>query len=633
MRPHMTSESTKMLRRTIASGRSCLECSRRKIKCDRSLPCSYCMKVRVQCGYPPVRQVRTSPSPVDADILGRVERIEETLQTLERGLVEIRGLLQIRPAEVQGVRRTLSSESQTHEILSPGNNLAAIIHDPRGDGENRISLSGGSDGLNGAPKPLHPSAVGILSLWQHYLENVDPVLKIFHVPTVQKRLIGVVQRPMDLDSITECLLFAIYYGAVVSLPSGTCQDEYGEEKQTLLQRYRTGVERILALIIPMKLSDITILQAFMIYLICGRNDTQGPDTKKLLPTAIEMAFRNKIHLEGASLDLSPFETEMRRRLWWQIFVLDIRTAEDQGSEPLISSSSFTIKVPSNIDEANLHPEMSRAPSNNPAKTEMLFTLIRIEGSSFARQIVFSDKFCRDNSYDILSVDQKCEAINQFRNRIEKQYLSNCDGTIPLDFVTAASIRLILVKLKLTVCRPLLGTSVWGLVRKVRNYREIAVEILRKALALREYERGTRWLWLFQTYIEWDALALILVDLCVSRLGDQADEAWEMVERVHDYWKGKSHGRYDRRWGHIEELRIRALSFRDSMMEGSSSLEMSVEDQSQALGMTPVSLSPSLGAGTSKELVESENVELPGTGTACQWSTTAFEHYFHALDWI
>lgn len=54
-------------------------------------------------------------------------------------------------------------------------------------------------------------------MWQVYQENVDPILKILHVPTTTK-LIREVRTSLDnLTPSTEALMFSIYYAAITSL--------------------------------------------------------------------------------------------------------------------------------------------------------------------------------------------------------------------------------------------------------------------------------------------------------------------------------------------------------------------------------------------------------------------------------
>lgn len=44
----------------------------------------------------------------------------------------------------------------------------------------------------------------------------------------------------------------------------------------------------------------------------------------LLGVAVRIGQGLGLHRDGTSLGLSPFEIEMRRRLWWNIVVLDAR---------------------------------------------------------------------------------------------------------------------------------------------------------------------------------------------------------------------------------------------------------------------------------------------------------------------
>jgi hypothetical protein len=72
-----------MSRRLVTPGRSCLECRRRKIKCDRSLPCGYCVRVRNKCEYPSLPPSKNSESHHSINLASRVEH-EHTLQPLHR---------------------------------------------------------------------------------------------------------------------------------------------------------------------------------------------------------------------------------------------------------------------------------------------------------------------------------------------------------------------------------------------------------------------------------------------------------------------------------------------------------------------------------------------------------------------
>lgn len=328
-------------------------------------------------------------------------------------------------------------------------------------------------------------------------------------------------------------------------------------------------------------------------------------------------------------------------------------------------SQFKNKFPSSINDADLDPDISEIPKAQPGKSEMLFSLVRLETSYFTRLVLFSDQFTKKNSYPTISASQeKCEAIDRFKERIELEYLSHCDTSIPLDFVTAESSRLIIAKLKLTVTKPRDRESQQVLTQE--SFRETCTEILRRAKELRLHERSKQWLWLFQTYIEWDALTYLLISLSISPLGDGVDTAWTAAEEVFQYWDLFSDSRGCTRWSRIVDFHTRALTVREMALSdpgffgpssnGDRHLEDSESIATERLEPIPSAdtmASPALNAASQAierldPSVESqrsfnrmsenqcaeaarEPLDIPTSGTACQWSAALFEQYFDILN--
>ncbi len=66
-------------------------------------------------------------------------------------------------------------------------------------------------------KALHPLPSQIPFYWQAFLENVQPLVKILHTPTMNK-VIKEVQNNLDsLSKSTEALMFAIYFATITSM--------------------------------------------------------------------------------------------------------------------------------------------------------------------------------------------------------------------------------------------------------------------------------------------------------------------------------------------------------------------------------------------------------------------------------
>lgn len=113
----------------------------------------------------------------------------------------------------------------------------------------------------------HPPAIQIIQLWQVYLNNVNPLLKLTHTPTLQERIIEATANISKVSKSLEALMFAIYFMAVTSLTDEEVRHTFSQEKALLLQRYYTACQQALINGGFMRNPDLTLLQAFLLYLV------------------------------------------------------------------------------------------------------------------------------------------------------------------------------------------------------------------------------------------------------------------------------------------------------------------------------------------------------------------------------
>lgn len=65
--------------------RSCYECNRRKVRCDKKAPCSPCRKLRKACSYPPLGpRTRRTKKAIMADMATRISSLEKSLAQAQR---------------------------------------------------------------------------------------------------------------------------------------------------------------------------------------------------------------------------------------------------------------------------------------------------------------------------------------------------------------------------------------------------------------------------------------------------------------------------------------------------------------------------------------------------------------------
>lgn len=114
----------------------------------------------------------------------------------------------------------------------------------------------------------HPSAIQIFQLWQIYLNNVDPLLKLTHTPTLQVRII---EASANLDKVSrslEALMFSIYLMAITSTSEEDALSVFNEKRTDLLSKYGRAAQQALVNAEFMRTPDLTLLQAYLLYCVC-----------------------------------------------------------------------------------------------------------------------------------------------------------------------------------------------------------------------------------------------------------------------------------------------------------------------------------------------------------------------------
>lgn len=191
---------------------------------------------------------------------------------------------------------------------------------------------------------LHPPPDRARKFWDIYKVNVDPLIKVLHIPTIEPILLDAMTHPDKVPKGLESLMFAIYYGAATSMMSEECQELTGEDRTTLLGRYRFGLEQALARANFLYCDEMVILQSFVIFLILLRRNDDARKIWTLTGLVVRIAQTLGIHRDGSHFNLPPFEIEMRRRMWWQVCILDARASEDHGCDPTIVEAQFDTKM-------------------------------------------------------------------------------------------------------------------------------------------------------------------------------------------------------------------------------------------------------------------------------------------------
>lgn len=383
-------------------------------------------------------------------------------------------------------------------------------------------------------RSYHPTTAQTFALWNIYEQNVAPLVSLLHRPTAWRILSEAATRVESLDKNTEALVFAVYLSAVISMSPEQAQQELGEDRDSAINRFRFATEQALARANFLHSQNLTLLQAAVLFLTVIRAHDSSRFVWTLVPVVIRFATSLGIHRDGTNFGLSPYETEVRRRLWWHICILDVRSAEDYGMDPIIHDEDYDTRLFLNVNDEDLTQEMSDPPAERVGMTDVTFSLMRSEVVIAYRQVMYTPLRTRV----IPKLGQRLNLVKSLNDRLQALIIRHCDMSIPIHWLTATLGRLIVAKLWLIVHHPLINderpTMMPHVVRDQMLRR--SVEMIEFSHLLETNEETTCWGWLFNSYSLWHAVAFVLAEVCLRPPSPDIDRGWAAVNAVFRSWE-------------------------------------------------------------------------------------------------
>jgi hypothetical protein len=243
----------------------------------------------------------------------------------------------------------------------------------------------------------------------------------------------------------------------------------------------------------------------------------------------------ELHRHCSYSKVSVFEAEIRRRLWWQIIFLDAKAA---GARVGIAASvdSSDVKVPLNVNDSDLYPNMSEPPMEHTGTTEMIFCLIKYEVKEFLRKSPFASGLggnIQKLGNHSLALAAKDKVIAELEAVFEHKYLRYCDPNIPLHAISIAMARLAICRLKFLAHHPRQFPD-----RGIGMSREENDMIFLNSVELVEYDgqiRKTRFVQHLLEHVssksQLDAFIFMVSELRRRTSGEIVNRAWKQVSEV------------------------------------------------------------------------------------------------------
>ena len=414
-------------------------------------------------------------------------------------------------------------EPYSNESASNRIQLDQVSPQPSGDG--LLPFSRSSSQIDGwafkgrsLVVQLSESAYPLLDwspiLWDVYLDHVAPLFPLLHKATTRSMILRGVQYSTSTAPEDKALTLAIYFVAVVSMSPMQCDMALGESRDNAVWYLKNAVKQALSDARFLSTSSLTCMQAMVLFLIGMYAQNEQRFVRSMTALVVRLVQGMNLNRDGAYLGLAPFDTEMRRRLWWTICLLDVRSCEDHRTDPIINEEMYDVRLPLNVSDDDLYPGMQEPPLERTGGTEMTFSLLRFKTIAIVRQV---------NSTTVSSIENKEGSAEDYLSKVNKafqhlneMYLKHCDLNIPIHWVGAVVARLILAKASLVAYHRAVPSD--NRPSRPAFLREklinLAFEVLQLDYQLSEHPIMLQWGWHLNSYTQWHAMAVALLEQCL-----------------------------------------------------------------------------------------------------------------------
>jgi hypothetical protein len=384
------------------------------------------------------------------------------------------------------------------------------------------------------PVSLYPRADIVMALWRTFLRNVDPLSKMIHPPSFE----GVVQLScQNIHAISRAhlaLLYSIFMSAVVSMTEEECRVKIGNARANMLKRFSCLTQKCLSKAGLLRTADLTLLTAFMYYLLSMRLDSDPQTVWSLSALALRTSQRIGLHRDNTE-GLTPFEIEMRRRIWKQVLIFEWSTSEIAGSssQAAFFADSMDFDDPRNLNDADMDPSMTEAPPSRNEATDMIFCMLRYQFSRFFK-ISHGEGLAAGGPLSQLSLEAKDRYIDDMERGVEHRFLQYCDPIDPVHSLVTIVARAALTSMRIRAHHP-------------RQYPDGGASLPEEERA-RLFEWSFRALkydnmvisnpalrgfhWHIRSFFQYHPVIYILTWLRQKRVGDETESVWRQLDSTY-----------------------------------------------------------------------------------------------------
>ncbi|KAK2616286.1 hypothetical protein QQS21_000720 [Conoideocrella luteorostrata] len=514
--------------------------------------------------------------------------------TLATNVEELRGLL----LDEEHREDEMETSPPDSTNLHPLSNLRAPVDLPASILCNSIF---NHRAMHSSVRSFHLSVSQSSAIFRAFVDNVVPVVHVFYMPSLTKAYCDAMVSSETLGESFEALLFVIHYSAIISLTSEQCNQVVGCSRQVALEKYRFAAEQAFACADLLNTQNITLLQAAVVFLFSLRSQDNSRATWSLTALVCHIAKTMGLHRDGTLFGLKPFETEMRRRLWWHIRILDNRSSEYHGGEAIVQEFTTDTKPPLHINDTDLHPDMSEFPQERSGEvTEMTLAYVRCEAIQTSCALGLATPRLPEVGFKSnetqLTVKEKKILIEDMNKRFKEKFVHNINSPEPMQMVSSAVTRIISNRVWLLVHYPVVAvarrsqpkhsTTQMDPALTDEEYADLSesvfqacVDMLDLSVMLLTNPDISHWKWYSKTHVQLGVLAYMLIELCHRPPSPEWDRAWLAASKVYHECLPRDDQKHVNMWQPVKRLMARVVHVRSTQKtQGFNGSEQDAQQQ-------------------------------------------------------
>ncbi|KAI1084040.1 hypothetical protein F5B20DRAFT_568553 [Whalleya microplaca] len=456
--------------------KSCLECRRRKLRCDRLFPCCQCQKSQRTCRYVADGETGSPSDGSDADVPERAAKrncgtpSQDTsqrnnkasaamLDEHEARLGRLEKILLARPSSVPessshnkrpnaspltirgltvkgGLRTRFFGQNSTRVLvnLSSGITFSRTnssdateqflniqkIHEALQDEHRKVTtpIAVFVESMTPIQKrmaDLLPSKAVCDTLMNIYLNGSETIYRVLHVPSFRNQYDRYWEGNLQPDAFLPQLLSIICIGYRF-LGIGKCQyhDREGVHIATASALVRIWLEGLRG----KQLVEFSTLQAEILQLMAQRMiNPQSQEFWAHLGLIVRRAMTMGLHRDPSEFPqkISPFWGEQRRKLWYTILELDVHMSMQCNLPCCIQEANFNCLPPRNLNDDEIHPLIDQLPPSKPIDQHTDSRIQVFAASTLAMRLKVADLVNRIDSL------QDYQQIIALGNELERAF--------------------------------------------------------------------------------------------------------------------------------------------------------------------------------------------------------------------